>query len=237
MDSTWTCCKKRTVPRYSVHQSKIAKRTAFENFRRVLTSQPKALGAGFYAMIIAFSSCKCHKTGSSRRVIVIQSYACRLGSALSIGGIVLPHNRLYQAYFRAWSATLFTLPTTFFVPYTNNPTNVPQLRPIENAHTLIKRQVFSEGFDQKNEDELKLRIIEIFNQKNDFCVQLQLVSVSVFVDCAIIHDVMDYCQHAIDERYVHLSGTFYFIKKYCLVAEICPFMFGRELMWHTLLVA
>ena len=50
------------------------------------------------------------------------------------------------------------------VPKLNNPTNVPQCRPIELQHADIKRRVFADKFQPKNSGELKEKLCQIMNQ-------------------------------------------------------------------------
>jgi hypothetical protein len=50
------------------------------------------------------------------------------------------------------------------VPKQNNPTNVPQCRPIENFHAIIKRRVFEDGFMPKTAAELEVRVRQILAQ-------------------------------------------------------------------------
>ena len=49
----------------------------------------------------------------------------------------------------------------------DNPTNLPQCRPIENCHAIIKRAIFADNFEPKNADELMKRTIDIFGRSQE----------------------------------------------------------------------
>jgi hypothetical protein len=53
------------------------------------------------------------------------------------------------------------------VPKVDNPTNMPQCRPIENGHTLIKRAIFEDDFHPKTVEELRLRTIEVLARREE----------------------------------------------------------------------
>jgi transposase len=53
------------------------------------------------------------------------------------------------------------------VPKLDNPTNMPQCRPIENGHALIKRAIFQDGFHPKTAEELRLRTMEILARRQE----------------------------------------------------------------------
>jgi hypothetical protein len=48
------------------------------------------------------------------------------------------------------------------VPYSDNPTNLPQARPIEHMHALIKNHIFSGNYKPKNAEDLKSRVDNLF---------------------------------------------------------------------------
>jgi hypothetical protein len=51
------------------------------------------------------------------------------------------------------------------VPKCDNPTNVPQCRPIEEGHELIKRAIFADGFEPRTIAQLQQRTEEILDQR------------------------------------------------------------------------
>jgi len=48
------------------------------------------------------------------------------------------------------------------VPYSDNPTNLPQARPIEHMHAIIKEHIFSGNYKPKNAEDLKSRVDNLF---------------------------------------------------------------------------
>ena len=44
---------------------------------------------------------------------------------------------------------------------------MPQCRPIENCHAIIKRAIFADGFEQETSKELMDRTIEILSQSQE----------------------------------------------------------------------
>lgn len=44
------------------------------------------------------------------------------------------------------------------VPYDDNPTNLPQARPIEDLHNILKKRIFRDNFRPRDEDELLSRV-------------------------------------------------------------------------------
>ena len=55
----------------------------------------------------------------------------------------------------------------FVIPKQDNPTNLPQCRPIENCHAIIKRAIFADGFEPETAQELMDRTIEILSQSQE----------------------------------------------------------------------
>ncbi|OAF65073.1 hypothetical protein A3Q56_07099 [Intoshia linei] len=53
-------------------------------------------------------------------------------------------------------------------------TNVPQFRPIENAHSIIKREIFKNKFNPKNADELEEKIHSVLKNRDTLlkCITL-----------------------------------------------------------------
>ena len=48
-----------------------------------------------------------------------------------------------------------------------NPNNLPQCRPIENCHAIIKRAIFADGFEPETAQELMDRTIKILSQSQN----------------------------------------------------------------------
>jgi hypothetical protein len=75
----------------------------------------------------------------------------------------------------------------------NNPTNVPQCRPIELLHAKVKRRVFADAFHPKCADELRSRLCEIMdelvNHAPKMCTNFSS-RVRVLVDNAYRHGLL-----------------------------------------------
>ena len=52
------------------------------------------------------------------------------------------------------------------LPYHINPTNTPQLRPIERAHALLKRAIFADNFQPKNVGQLRKRVEDVMKKSD-----------------------------------------------------------------------
>lgn len=51
------------------------------------------------------------------------------------------------------------------VPKKDNPSNLPQCRPIERAHSILKDHIFKDNFVPQNVEELKQRVVEIMENR------------------------------------------------------------------------
>lgn len=66
------------------------------------------------------------------------------------------------------------------VPKKDNPTNLPQCRPIEQAHTIIKRAVFKDDFKSKKAQELITRIHTVMAERESLFINFTMDSAKRF---------------------------------------------------------